>query len=253
MSSVYIIIALVALLTLLVCYAFISQQLAKKRKQRLRLLNALKQRLELFKQIASGMPAGYLPGELNALVYQALISTLEQLAKISPKQNYAAEANEHQKQFNASKEAADRSRLTPEQAAQVQPLLKELARYIGAQAESGRLPKTQASKLLSQCRRLLLQSTIEGYINQAKQARSDKKLRLAIHHYSTARKLLLKEAGQQDVTKQVAQLSAVITKLEQEDAALNKPASASTDEADTSKAWDEFEEDEDWKKKQLYD
>ncbi|WP_041522632.1 hypothetical protein [Gilvimarinus agarilyticus] len=253
MSSVYIIIAIVALVTALVCYAFISQQLAKKRKQRLRLLNALKQRLDLFKQVVSGMPAGYLPSELNALVYQVLVNTLEQLAKIAPKENYAAEASEYQKQFKASKEAAERTRLNPEQATQVQPLLKELARYIGAQTESGRLSKAQASKLLGQCRRLLLQSTIEGYISQAKQARSDKKLRLAIHHYSTARKLLLKEAGQQDVTKQVAQLSAVITKLEQEDATLNKPASVSAEEADSNKAWDEFEEDGDWKKKQLYD
>jgi len=56
-----------------------------------------------------------------------------------------------------------------------------------------------------------------------------------------------------DTDSATALAKSVITKLEQEDAALNKPASASTDEADTSKAWDEFEEDEDWKKKQLYD
>lgn len=253
MSSIYIIIALVALLTVLVCYAFINQQLAKKRKQRLRLMHALKQRLGLFKHIVGGMPAGYLPAELNTVVYQALINTLEQLAKLAPKETYSAEAAEYQKQFNASKEVADRTRLNAEQAAQIKPLLQELARYIGAQAESGRLQKSQSSRLLGLCRRLLLQSTIEGYVHQAKQARSEHKLRLAIHHYTTARKLLLKEAGQQDVTKQVAQLSAVIAKLEQENAALSEPTTAASDEAAASKEWDEFEDDGDWKKKQVYD
>ncbi|BFM19936.1 hypothetical protein [Gilvimarinus japonicus] len=253
MSSIYIIIALVALLTVLVCYAFISQQLAKKRKQRLRLMNALKQRLELFKQISSGMPAGYLPADLNALVYQVLINTLEQLAKLAPKDNYSAEAAEYQKQFKASKESADQTRLKAEQTAQVQPLLKELARYVGSQAESGRLTKTQSNRLLGLCRRLLLQTTIEGYVHQAKQARSENKLRLAIHHYTTARKLLLKEAGQQDVTKQVAQLSAVIAKLEQENAAQSGPTATASDEAAASKEWEELEDEGDWKKKQVYD
>lgn len=254
MSPIYIIIALAALLTILVCYAFINQQLAKKRKQRLRLMHALKQRLELFKHISSGMPTGYLPADLNALVYQALIGTLEQLAKLAPKENYSAEAAEYQKQFNATKEVAARTRLNTEQATQIKPLLQELARYIGAQTESGRIPKSHSSRLLGLCRKLLLQSTIEGYVDQAKQARSDHKLRLAIHHYTTARKLLLKEAAHQDVTKQVAQLSAVIAKLEQENAAQSEqPTTAASEAAEANKQWDEFEDSGDWKKKQLYD
>jgi len=253
MSSIFIISALVALLTALMCYAFISQQLEKKRKQRLRLMNALNQRLALFKQIVGAMPAGYLPAELNSLMYQALISTLEQLAKLAPKEPYNAELAEYQKKYTHSKEASERARLNPEQAAQVQPLLQELARFIAAQAESGRLPKPQASRLLGLCRRLLLQSTIEGYIHQAKQARTDNKLRLAIHHYSSARKLLLKEAGQQETTtKQVAQLSAVIAKLEQEHANQDQPSTAAEEHA-SNKEWQEFEDGQDWKKKQLYD
>ncbi|WP_049723816.1 hypothetical protein [Gilvimarinus polysaccharolyticus] len=254
MSSIYIMIAFAALLTALVCYAFINQQLAKKRKQRLRLMHALNQRLDLFKHIAGGMPAGYLPPELNAFTHQILINTLEQLAKLAPKKNHSAEATEYQQRFEASKEVSERARLNATQAAQVQPLLQELSRYISTQAESGRLAKPQASRLLGLCRKLLLQSTIEGYVQQAKQAQTDNKLRLAIHHYSTARKLLLKEAGQQDVSKQVAQLSAVITKLEHEHAAQNQSTADDTDDAEANKKWNEFEDNgDDWKKKQIYD
>lgn len=255
MSYVYIVVALVALLTALACYAFISQQMEKKRKQRLRLIKALRQRFGLFKQIATGIPAGYLPSELNALVQQTLLTTLEQLTNLADKNqkaSYEAQANEVQALFKASINMSERPRLTPEQTAQVQPLLKELARFIGAQAESGRIPRAQASSQMGKCRKLLLQSTIEGYINQGKKAHAEHKLRLAIHHYTTARKLLLKEAGKQDVSKQVAQLSAAIKKLEQENIAQGAPESpAATDTA--SKEWEQLEEGDEWKKKQVYD
>jgi hypothetical protein len=255
MSYVYIIVALVAILTALACYAFISQQMEKKRKQRLRLIKALQQRLSLFKQIVTGIPAGYLPSELSALVRQTLLSTLEQLTSLADKDqkaNYEAQASEIQDLLNASTNMSERPRLTPEQTTQVQPLLKELARFIGAQTENGRIPRVKASNLLGKCRKLLLQSTIEGYISQGKKAHAEQKLRLAIHHYTTARKLLLKEAGKQDVSKQIAQLSAAIKKLEQENIAQGAPAEPPAPEA-ASKEWEELEEADDWKKKQVYD
>lgn len=254
MSSVYLIAALVILLTAMVCYVFISQHLAKKRKQQLRVLTALKKRQQLFKYMASGFPPGFLPSDLNKLVYRVLLNTCEQLAKLDPSGGYSEEFQLYSKQAENQPLAGEKPKLPPEKTGEAKTLLQELQRYISSQAEKGRLPQPQAAGYLAQIRRLMLQIAIESYSQQAKKARSENKLRLAIHYYSLARKLLLKEASQQNVKKQVEQLSGIISKLEAEYAAQEAPpASVVEEEKATRKAWNEFEEEDSWKKKQIYD
>lgn len=255
MTPVYIIAAIVILLTALVCYVFIAQQMEKKRKQRQRLLQALRLRQQLFRNMVTSFPAGFLPPDLNTLVYRTLIATCEQLARLEPRVNHAAEAEEHARQLEAAPATVnERIRIEGEQAIlATRALLQELLRFLIAWAERGQISKPQAARHSAQIRRLILQVTIDGHLQQARIARQDNKLKLAIHHYSLARQQLLKEADQQNVQKQVEQINALIQQLEvQMGNAATAVTPAAEDERDL-KAWEKLEEEESWKKKQLYD
>ncbi|UTF61369.1 hypothetical protein [Gilvimarinus sp. DA14] len=254
MSSVYLIAGLVFLLTALVCYVFINQHLAKKRKQQNRVLSALHKRQALFKHMAKSFPLGFLSDDLHKFVYRILLNTSEQLARLEPQGGHDAEFQLFNKQMESLPSTQEKVRLNPEQVTQTRPLLQELQRYIASQSEKGRLPKAESTHYSTQIRRLLLQSTIDSYTQQAKQARSENKLRLAIHYYTLAHKLLLKEAARQNVKKQVEQLSAIINKLESEYSEQQAiPDPTAEEEQKTQKQWEAFDEDEDWKKKQIYD
>ncbi len=254
MSSVYLIAGLVFLLTALVCYVFINQHLAKKRKQQNRILSALHKRLALFKHMAKSFPPGFLSNDLHKFIYRILLNTSEQLIKLEPNGGHEAEFQLFNQQLESLPGNTEKPRLAPEQITQIRPLLQELQRYIASQSEKGRLASAEAAHYSTQIRRLLLQSTIDSYTQQAKKARADNKLRLAMHYYTLAHKLLLKEAARQNVKKQVEQLSAIINKLEAE---YNQqqaiPALGAEEEQQTQKQWEAFDEDEDWKKKQIYD
>lgn len=255
MTPVYIIAAIVILLTALVCYVFIAQQLEKKRKQRLRLLQALHLRQQLFRNMVTSFPPGFLPAELNTLVYRILIATCEQLAKLEPKVNHAQEAEELARQLaEAPTVGGERSRIEGEPAVlATRSLLQELQRFLITWSERGQISKPQAAKHSAQIRHLILQVTIDGHLQQAKIARQDNKLKLAVHHYSLARQQLLKEASQQNVQKQVDQISALIHQLENQMGNAATAVTTTAEDDQEMKAWEELENEDNWKKKQLYD
>src|SRR5690625_3541136 len=88
MSSLSIAFIIVGLLIVLIGYAFIYQALEKRRKQRQRLMAALKYRQRSFKRMLVSFPAGFLPKDLNLVVYQALIEAAEQLRRLEPKSGH---------------------------------------------------------------------------------------------------------------------------------------------------------------------
>src|SRR5690606_22882445 len=106
-------------------------------------------------------PPGFLPAELNALVYRTLIATCEQLASLDPQKPHAQEAAEYSKQLAEAPAAiANRPRIEGEQqVAEVRILLQELMRALIAWSERGQVSKPQAAKYSSHIHRLMLQVT----------------------------------------------------------------------------------------------
>ncbi|MDO6747339.1 hypothetical protein [Gilvimarinus sp. 1_MG-2023] len=251
MTSVLAIAALIILATALVCYVFITQHIAKKKKQQARILKALKQRQQLFKIIVAELPPGYLPTELAQYVYRVLLNTCEQLAKLAPNDGHSDEFQVYSKQLETLPVQGGKVKIPTEKTESANALLRELGQYITNQAQSGSLTQASAKNLMLHLRRLLLQSSVDTYIQQAKKAQAEGKLRLTIHHYTLARKLLLKENAKQGYQKQIAQLSAIIEKYEQEYTAQNPTKKSAPEEVE--KSWDKLEDDDSWKKKQIYD
>lgn len=264
MSSTSVITLIIVLLVALLAYAFVSQTMERKRKQRKRMLAALKLRTKDFKYMISGFPPDFLSKDLSALVHRCLIEVLEQLVGLEPSNKaYSEELALVSKQLEEAKRKPKkpaRTKLTnPQQVKEVKSMLQSLHNFIGQQQQRGNLSMAQFKQYESQIKQLVVQLTVDSYILNAKQAQGSNKGRLAIHYYTLAKKLLAKESGNADYQTQIEQLSSTINELEVELAEqepeyeADKEAEAGRENA--SSEWDEFNKDPEdpWKKKSVYD
>lgn len=267
--SIYIIPGIILLLVLLASYAFISHTLERRRLHRQRLLTAMKVRKRNFKYMITGFPPHFLSNELVSLVYRALIDTCEHLAKLEPSDpKHLNDLQAYSNQLTTIKQETNAKRVlleNPEQIKEVRQHLQELHRFVAQQAAIKAITATQAGAFDDQIKRLALQSSVDGYIFQGKQAQQIGKLRLAIHYFGLARKLLTPENTSHAYDKQIEQLSGAITILEEKAGAHPEkeddtegdsldPKIATTASGPAGKEWENFNTNEDeWKKKQLYD
>ncbi len=263
--SIYVIAGILLLLVSLAAYTFLSHSIEKRRIQRQRLITALRARRNAFRDLATGFPNGFLSNDLTALLYRALIDGCEQLASLDPEDpSHLEQLNLYTSLLAAQKEntAQQRARLdNPEQIKEARGLLQELYKFVMQQSALNLINPVQTEAYTDQIKRLVLQMTVDGHIFNARQAQQIHKTRLAIHHYTLARKLLLTENASHGFDKQIAQLDAVIAKLEEKAIQAGESPSAKPDEKHTdqnsvtgNKEWEKFEKNnEQWKKKQIYD
>lgn len=254
MSSLSIAFIIVGLLIILVGYAFIYQALEKRRKQRQRLMAALKHRQRSFKRMLVSFPSGFLPKELSLVVHQALVDAAEQLRRLEPKERahkdevelYSRELENIRQQDSSSTVRLE----TVEQVVDLRRQLQDLNQYILQQAERGHIGKAQAQAYGHQIKRLILRISVDAYVLSARQAGDVGKARLALHYYNLARKLLVRDSVRAH-QQQIQQFDEIIAQLEEQ---LARDPTGADAEPIESKEWETFgEEDESWKKKQLYD
>ncbi len=262
MSSITITVIIIALLAALVCYAFVSQTIEKNRKQKQRLLAALKMRSRSFKYILSGFPPDFLTRDLTVLVHRCLIDVCEQLSKLEPNDStYVDELQFYSLQMEEVQKKTKDKRAKPlenaQQVKEVKTHLEEVGKFVLQLEKRGSINNAQANAYTRQIRQLTLQMTVDNYILNAKQAQGSGKTRLALHFFGLAKKLLVRENKEGSFTKQISKLDTVIQPLEVQMAAEEpnyKETDAQADEkAKAEAAWDNMEEDASWKKKSIYD
>lgn len=265
--SAYVIAIIFLLLILLAGYLFLSHSIEKRRVQRQRLITALRARRNSFRDLATGFPTGFLSADLTALLYRALIDCCEQLSRIEPTDPaHAEQFNLYTNLLATQKDNGQHARVrldNPKQIKEAQGLLQELHKFVMQQSALKQINQVQTEAYVDQINRLLLQMSVDGHVFHARQSQQIGKMRLAIHYYTLARKALAAENASHGFDKQIAQLDSVIAKLqektdstpddpERSDTAANK-ATAPAD-GSSSKEWKQFDEENDkWKKKQIYD
>jgi len=257
--SISIVAIIIILLCALACYAFISQYIEKKRAQKQRVLMALKTKHRNFVYMLNGFPPHFLTGELIGLIYRALIDTCEQLHQIEPNEiRHQDEITLYTNQLAevSKNNSAQRMRIeNPHQMKEIRQHLQELQRFVIQQEAVKTVNKVQFASYIDQIKRLNLQMVVDVYIYQAKQAQQSGKLRLAIHFFGLARKMLSTENAAHNYDKQIIQLDEIISKLD-EKAQIQGMPKEETSGADenTTKEWGNYAPaDENWKKKQIYD
>lgn len=262
MSSIAVITTIIVLLAALVCYAFVAQTLTQKRLQRERLTNALRTRVRNFKFMLSGLPAGFLPKELIILIQRSLMQILEQLIKLDPKveayqqelQMVTQQLAETQRQ--PSQTGAPPPLDNPQKAQDIKACLEELYKFIFQLEGKNGMTRAQADAYRNTIKQLVLQLTVDGYIIHGRVARDKGKLRLAIHYFDLALKLMLRERSNGQFDGRIAQLQTLISELEVQSGTSPLAAPAAKEDIgqeDISGEWDKFQQETDWKKKQIYD
>ncbi|WP_053980113.1 hypothetical protein [Marinagarivorans algicola] len=263
MSSVVVIIVIIALLASLVCYAFISQTLAHKREQRDRLIGALSLKARNFKFMLSGFPQGFLPPELSMLVQKSLMEIYNQLTELEPENNgHQNELQALSQQMNDARRQNTRqgsvSLENPQQISEVKACLEELHKYIHQLEEKDRIPAQTGDAHRASIRELVVGLTVDSYTIAGKQALDKDKPRLALHNLELALHLMERE-------RQSGHFGPRITDLQTQCAALAKRIADEDDESTAPEAqpetqeglegeWDEYaNKGGEWKKKQMYD
>ena len=271
--SAYVIAGFFLLLTLVAGYLFLSHSIEKRRIQRQRLITALRARRNSFRDLATGFPTGFLSNDLTALLYRALIDCCEQLARLEPKDHsHEEQLALYTNLLSALKESTQQVRVrldNPKQIKEAHSLLQELYKFVKQQFALKQINQVQTDAYTDQINRMLLQMTVDGHVFNARQAQQVGKVKLAIHFYQLGRKVLATENAGHTFDKQIAQLDAVIAKLQEKvetlaeqsgdtsntdpDTIASKPKTSTIDTS-ISKEWKQFdEENEKWKKKQIYD
>ncbi len=262
MSSITITILIIALLACLICYAFVTQTIEKKRKQKQRLLAALKLRSRNFKYILSGFPPDFLTRDLTVLVHRCLIDVCEQLSKLEPDDAlYVDELQFYGHQMEEIQKKPQNKRPkpleNPQQVKEVRAHLEDVNKFVFQLEKRGSINNEQANIYSKQIRQLTLQMTVDNYILNAKQAQGSDKKRLALHFYGLANKLLTRENNSGAFTKQIAQLTAVIQNLEsalqEEEPNYTETDAVAVEKAKAADEWDSLDKEQDWKKKSVYD
>lgn len=264
MSSVALITAIIVLLTLLVSWAFIVQNLANRRQQRARLANALKQRARNFRYMLSGPPAQFLPKELTLLVQRSLIQVLEQLAQLEPKvSQYRQDLGliaQQMAETQGRPEAPpnNQSLQNPKHSQEIKACLEELYKFIYQLEGQKTMPRAQADAYRGMIKDLVLKLTVDSYVLHGRIAQDRGKPRLAIHYFDLALKLMIREGPSGHFDSRIAQLKHSINELQGQETSPEEQAPETPEEAaeksQISSEWDKFQqEDAGWKKKQIYD
>ena len=262
MSPVLIISIIVVVLVIVVAYAFVFQTMDNKRKQRQRVVSALKQRAGNFAFMVEGFPAEFLTKDLTVLVYRCLMDVYEQLAKLDPNEDSHVSALEKYRDAMAKAlertDTGKRVQLSSlQQIKDIRTHLTELHKFIEKLLQKRSINGAQAKSYSKQIQKLILQISIDAYLMNARQAEQSGKTRLALHHYTLAKKMLVRENSDKAYSKHIAQIDAVIQGLEKlliEEAKTAIKPTVAGPAPTASKEWDEFENEEaGWKKKTVYD
>ena len=262
MSSVGIIVAIAVILSILVCGAFIAQTIQQRREQHNRLLAALRAKSRRFKMILAGCPKGFLSRDLTILVLRSLIDANEKLSRLEPSQSshtqdiklFSAELSEAQHQ-TAQPDSAPIT--NPLQMQELKACLEELGRYIANLETKQALPVKQTNIFKAQIKYLMFKLTIESNELQAQNAQENNKPRLALHHYEIAFNLIMKNAKGSALEAKLPKLEERLRQLKEaitiQEGTNKQTQGPENQRMEVNHEWDNFGEENSWKKKNIYD
>jgi len=257
---IYVVAFILLFVIALAGYSFLNHSIEKRRIRHQRLVTALRARRSIFRDLATGFPSGFLSKELMALLYRSLIDCCDQLSRLEPKESAHQEQLAHYTtQLNELKDQTQpaRARLdNPQQIREARQLLQELMKFVIQQGQNKIINHVQAEAYIDQIKRLVMQIAVDGHLFNAKQSQTVGKIRLAIHHYGLARKTLASENMTRSYDKQIAQLDAVIAKLEEKTTQTTDTETAPSEPKLEDKEWDKIkpaEKKEGWKIKNIYE
>lgn len=239
-------------------YVFVFQTVDKKRRQRQRLITALKQRSKNFAHMIKGFPPNLLTKDLNVLVYRCLADVHEQLSKLEPNNsNHTTALQSYQQAMNKAMNAPDSGQRTKmqslQQAKEIRNHLQDLFKFVEKMLRKRSINGAQAKGYGKQIQKLIVQVTLDGFLINAKQAEQEGKFKVALHNYGLAKNLIEKTNSDKTFDNQLTQITTVMGELAKK-AGEDKPRANPQDAGGGNSEWAAYESSDDaWKKKTVYD
>ncbi len=262
MTAVYIIIGLILLTCALICYIFIKQTIVKKKREKARLFNALEKRSKELLQMLNAFPPHFLPKDLSLFLHRCIVDVFEQLSKLEP------DRPEFLDQFtlyttameNIVRQPANANEVrlqTTSQINEIRQYLNYLGRFLQKWLQRGNLSEKQYSSYKNSLKNLAAKLMVDNYMLSARKSIEIKKHKLAAHYFTLAKDMITKEglaSSQKDnlsyIDEELARLEELMRE-EEEAAGIAKAELKPND--DDNDEWSEFEESDEWKKKNVYD
>jgi hypothetical protein len=247
---------------LIVGTAYSIQIMEKNNREKRRLMFSLRERAESFKVMLESFPQGFLTPDLQVLMCKCLIDILEQLLQID-KANRAQhsqsinQVTSHLEQLKANGASGGYQSLSdPKHVQQVQKLLSTVYNFIVKLRQSNQISEAEATSYAKQIRRLNVVSSLDAFRFAKQAAMKEGKPRLALHYQTMSIDKMKKENSDGFFSERIAafesQLAEFETAIETHE---NAPKQAAA--AQGSEEWAKFEEQnqqqEQWKKKAIYD
>ncbi|MBR9912490.1 MAG: hypothetical protein GYB33_19290 [Gammaproteobacteria bacterium] len=219
MSTTITIALIIALAVAFLAYAFVSQTLDRKRKQRARIITALTSRSRDFKRMLNSFPPGFLSTGLNTFLHQSLVDISRQLCELEKTNNtHQEDLALYREYLEAARRPPQASRRTPldslQKAREARALLQDLHTLATQQRQKGALDEPLLKQYENELRIMALQITVDECLLNAHRAESKGKLQLAVHHYALAHKLLSQENSDGHYGRQLADISQSLLRLQ---------------------------------------
>lgn len=250
------------LIITIILLAFFFQWRQKSREEKLRRISALKTTDRRLRNLAAGLSGGLVSADIRILLSQRGLETAKELKSMDMPDladESMAEWAGYAEQASAAA-AEPVAKLTDDATATtVRKLLKTLYRFIEQQILLKRLDQKTGQERLQQTQFLIARTLADAHHRKAVEATSQKRLRVAIHHYHDATAVFSQLQNNALATKYIAAYRSKITALEAQatEAVKEKSGSASSSVDEGSglgPGWDSVNDGgESWKKKQAYD
>nr|WP_178132444.1 MULTISPECIES: hypothetical protein [Pseudomonas] len=245
----------VAGIVILIAIVFINQQLENRKLEKAREKADLQDRFRRCGAIAESLPGQFISADLKLLLSRFELALGERLLKLEKTPQVAervAELNRLVSQGSAMEvRNAPQLILTEAKAKEVRFLFEGLHAQINRFAQDGLLSRNDAQRWLKEIRHLLTQLHIEFFTNIGQQALQQGQPRQARLAFERGVQYLQKQA---DLGRYQAQLKQLEQQLERANALVLESSKPSAEEnTELTEGLKALDEDDIWKKKNLYD
>ncbi len=262
MTAVYTITGLILLTCVLICYIFIKQTIVKKNREKARLFNALENRAKELLQMLNAFPTNFLPKDLSIFLHRCIVDVFEQLSKLEPdRPEFLDQFTLHTTAMeNTIRQPTNKSEArlqTTSQINEIRQHLNYLGRFLQKWLQRGNLSEKQYNDYRTSLKNLAAKVMLDNYMLSARKAVDDTKYKLAVHHFTLAKNVITKEglAGiQKDNLLYIdEELTKLVELIKAEDEAAGVAKVETQSDNNENDEWDEFEDNDEWKKKNVYD
>lgn len=238
-------------LALMLTLAFSIHTIERNKREKRHMESLLRKKLSDLQYMLEHFPVNFLGTDLQVLICKSILDVYEQLIDVDPKnQEYSNNRRSITERLQKLQSQNKEQRYQPldnlVQIKEIKDMLGLLNGFIGRLYNQKAINREQATHYSGQLKKLLAQTTIDSYAVGARDAEGNGKHKLAIHYYSSAVEKLKKEGLDSMYHEHILRFQQRIEELQKalgEDGGDTSPAAPGT----------KSDDDDPWKKKQVYD